>query len=207
MSDCCSNAGCAAEKLHGRQSRVLRVVLAINALMFVVEIAAGLMAGSTSLLADSLDMLGDALGYGFSLYVVGRSDAWKAASALSKGLIMALFGVFVLGQAAYKMVYVQTPAFEAVGAVGLLALAANAVCVTLLARHRADDVNMRSVWICARNDILANVAVLFAAAGVWASASQWPDLAVGLGIAVLFLRSAGGVLQDAARTYAEARAG
>lgn len=207
MAGCCAQDGCGIDELQGRQSRILRIVLAINALMFIVEITAGLMAGSTSLLADSLDMLGDALVYGFSLYVVGRSDVWKAASALSKGTVMALFGIFVLGQAAYKSIHVQTPAFQAIGIVGFAALAANAVCVLLLVRHRADDVNMRSVWICARNDIVANVAVLAAAAGVWASGSQWPDLAVGLGIAVLFLRSAGGVLHDASRTYAEARAG
>jgi len=203
MSDC----GCHAEAGNEAERRVLRIALVLNATMFVVGAAAGIYAQSMGLMADSLDMLGDALVYGFSLYVVGRSEAWKAASALSKGVVMALCGTFVLGQAVYKTVHVQTPAFEAIGLVGLLALAANAVCVILLIRHRADDVNMRSVWICARNDIVANVAVLCAAAGVWASGSQWPDLAVGLGIALLFLRSAGGVLHDGARTFAEARAG
>lgn len=197
MNDCCHNAGCEIEKLKKRQSSTLRIVLVINALMFVVEIVLGWLAGSTSLLADSLDMLGDALVYGFSLYVVARSDAWKALSAFIKGSIMALFGVFVLGQAAYKFLHPEIPQFEMIGFVGLAVLIANSVCLTLLWRHRAEDVNMRSVWLCSRNDIIANVSVLFAAFGVWAAESQWPDLLVGLGIAILFLHSALQVLRDA----------
>lgn len=202
MKDCCTNSACEIEKLKARQSRTLKAVLGINVGMFSIELVAGLIAASTALLADSLDMLGDALVYGFSLYVVSRNNAWKAASAMIKGWIMALFGVFVLAQAIYKVLYPVTPQFETIGLVGLLALAANAVCLGLLWRHRAEDVNMRSVWLCSRNDIIANISVLFAALGVWLINSQWPDLLVGLGIAVLFLRSAYHVLKDAIATYA-----
>jgi Co/Zn/Cd efflux system component len=158
--------------------------------MFAVELTAGLLAASVSLVADSLDMLGDALVYGFSLYVVTRGARMKAVAALLKGGIMAAFGLFVLGQAIYRVMVPQLPVFEAIGAMGLLALAANGVCLGLLWRHRADDVNMTSVWLCSRNDIVANVSVLFAAFGVWLTDSGWPDILVGLALAVLFLRSA-----------------
>ena len=205
MTDCCDNAVSEIKKLQARQSSTLKAVLGINVGMFLVEFVAGLMAASTALLADSLDMLGDALAYGISLFVVSRHDGWKAVSALIKGGIMALFGLFVLGQAAYKLLHPMTPQFETIGLIGSLALAANAACLLLLWRHRAEDVNMRSVWLCSRNDIIANVSVLFAALGVWLLRSQWPDLLVGLGIAVLFLRSAFHVFKDATATYAAHR--
>ncbi len=202
MTDNCTNITCEIEKLQARQSKTLKVVLGINVVMFLVEFLAGLIAGSTALLADSLDMLGDALVYGFSLYVVSRNDTWKAVSALIKSGIIALFGLFVLGQVAHKFLNPVTPHFETIGLIGLLALAANVVCLSLLIHHRAEDVNMRSVWLCSRNDIIANISVLFAALGVWITNSQWPDLLVGLGIAVLFLFSAFHVYQDATATYA-----
>jgi len=201
MADCCTNAACEIDQLRAAQRSTLRAVLGINLTMFVVEATAGLLAGSTALLADSLDMLGDALVYGFSLYVVARNDAWKAGSALLKGAIMAAFGLFVLGHVGYKLLHPQVPAFEAVGLIGLLALAANAACLALLWRHRTQDVNMRSVWLCSRNDIIANTSVLAAAAGLWLTGSQWPDLLIGLGIAALFLHSAFQVIRDAAHTY------
>lgn len=197
MANCCNDKACGLEALRGRQSVTLKLVLGINAVMFVVELAAGLVSGSLSLLADSLDMLGDALVYGFSLYVVARGATMKARAALFKGGIMAAFGVFVLGQAIYKILFPQLPVFEAIGAVGLLALAANGICFVLLWKHRAEDINMSSVWLCSRNDIIANVSVLFAAAGVWFTHSGWPDILVGLAIAALFLRSALFVLRGA----------
>jgi len=203
MSDCCTNAGCEVEKLRARQFKTLVAVLSINATMFLVEVTAGVLSGSTALLADSLDMLGDALVYGFSLFVVARSVRWKAISALAKGGIMALFGLFVLGQAMYKMVHPEIPTAVTIGAVGVLALVANGVCLALLWRHRTEDVNMRSVFICSRNDIIANLAVLGAAVGVWVSHSQWPDVIVGLAIAALFLRSAFEVVSDGVRVYAQ----
>src|SRR3989344_2397601 len=197
MSDCCNDKACELEVLRNRQSSTLKIVLGINAVMFVVELAAGLIAGSVSLLADSLDMLGDALVYGFSIYIVARGTRWKAMGALFKGGIMAAFGLFVLGQAIYRMLFPHVPVFEAIGAIGLLALAANSLCLALLWRHRADDINMHSVWLCSRNDIVANISVLFAAFGVWLTGSGWPDILVGLALAVLFLRSALFVLRGA----------
>lgn len=197
MADCCNDKACEIEALRGRQSSMLKIVLGINAVMFVVELTAGLLGNSISLVADSLDMLGDALVYGFSLYVVARSDTMKAKAALFKGIIMAAFGFFALGQAVYRIAFPQLPVFETIGAIGLLALAANSVCFYLLWRHRADDINMSSVWLCSRNDIIANISVLFAAAGVWFAHSGWPDILVGLALAALFLRSALHVLRGA----------
>lgn len=197
MADCCNDKACEIDALRTRQSSTLKIVLVINAVMFVVEIVAGLLGNSVSLVADSLDMLGDALVYAFSLYVVARSPAMKAKAALLKGALMAAFGLFVLGQVIYRIVFPQLPVFEAIGAIGLLALAANSTCFLLLWRHRADDINMSSVWLCSRNDIIANVSVLLAALGVWLTHSGWPDILVGLALAVLFLRSALFVLREA----------
>ncbi len=202
MTDCCTNVG-EIDKLRETQTAVLKTVLGINVFMFVVEITAGLLAGSTALLADSLDMLGDALVYGFSLYVISRNDAWKAGSAILKGGIMGFFGIFVLGQAIYKLMLPEVPHFGTIGVIGLLALSANTLCLSLLWRHRSDDINMRSVWLCSRNDIIANTSVLVAAAGVWMTNSQWPDLMVGLGIAILFIRSSIHVIKDAIKTLKE----
>lgn len=202
MTDCCSKTACEIEKLQARQYKTLWLVLGINVSLFLIEFAAGIIAASTALLADSLDMLGDALVYGFSLYVVARPVRWKAFSALIKAAIMAFFGCFVLGQVIYKLINPMVPAFELIGLIGAVALAANGVCLLLLWRHRAEDINMRSVWLCSRNDIIANVSVLMAAAGVWFTHSQWPDLIIGLAIAVLFLRSAVQVFKDAIAAYA-----
>jgi len=169
----------------------------VNAAMFVVELVSGLLAGSVALLADSLDMLGDALVYGFSLYVVARGPLWKARAAVAKAAVMGLFGAFVIGQLVYKLVYPQLPTFATMGAVGVLALAANSVCFVLLWRHRAEDINMRSVWLCSRNDLIANTSVLFAAGAVWVTQSSWPDITVGALICALFLRSAFLVAREA----------
>ena len=197
MADCCNDKACEIEALRNRQSSTLKIVLSINAVMFIVELTAGLLGGSVSLLADSLDMLGDALVYGFSIYVVARGARMKANAALFKGGIMATFGLFVLGQAIYKIIFPQVPVFETIGVIGLLALVANSICFALLWRHRVDDINMSSVWLCSRNDIIANVSVLFAAIGVWGTHSGWPDILVGLALAVLFLRSAVYVIREA----------
>lgn len=199
MADCCNDKACEIDALRSRQSATLKIVLGINAVMFIVELTAGLLGNSISLVADSLDMLGDALVYGFSLYVVARGATMKAKAALLKGSIMAAFGFFVLGQAIYQIVFPQLPAFEAIGVIGFLALAANGACFFLLWRHRADDINMSSVWLCSRNDIIANISVLFAAVGVWITHSGWPDILVGLALAALFLRSALFVLREATK--------
>ena len=192
MADCCNDKACEIDALRSRQGSILKIVLGINAVMFIVELIAGLLGHSVSLVADSLDMLGDA----FSLYVIAGSPAMKARAALLKGVIMASFGFFVLGQVIYRIVYPQLPVFEAIGAIGSLALVANSTCFFLLWRHRADDINMSSVWLCSRNDIIANVSVLLAALVVWLAHSAWPDILVGLALAALFLRSALHVLRE-----------
>ncbi len=197
MDDCCIDKTCAIERLRERQTATLRVVLLVNAAMFVVELVSGLLAGSLALLADSLDMLGDALVYGFSLYVVAQGSLWKAQAAVAKAAVMGLFGVFVFGQLGYKLLFPQLPTVETMGGVGALALAANGVCFVLLWRHRAEDINMRSVWLCSRNDLIANVAVLLAAFAVWVTLSPWPDIVVGALICAVFLRSAFLVAREA----------
>jgi cation diffusion facilitator family transporter len=199
VSDSCNNSACEIDKLRERQYGTLKIVLAINLVMFFIELTAGILASSTALLADSLDMLGDAIVYAFSLYVVAKSVRWKAVSAMIKGSIMALFGLFVFAQAIYKILNPETPVYEAIGLIGLLAFIANGTCLYLLWKHREEDINMRSVWICSRNDIIANSAVFFAALGVWLTDHQWPDIAIGLAIALLFLRSAFYVIRDAQR--------
>jgi Co/Zn/Cd efflux system component len=197
MDHCCNDKASAIDRLSDRQTATLRVVLVLNAAMFVVELGAGLLAHSMALLADSLDMLGDALVYGFSLYVVRRGPIWKARAAVAKAGLMALFGLFVLGQLAYKVFHPQLPIADTMSAVGGLALAANAICFALLWRHRAEDINMRSVWVCSRNDLIANLSVILAAAGVWFTRSPWPDFLVGGLLCTLFLRSAAHVARDA----------
>jgi len=196
MADCCDKE-CEIEALRKTQSTTLKTVLGINAVMFAVELTAGLVAGSTALLSDSLDNLGDALTYGLSLYALARGPRSKAYVALFKGSLITAAGLFVLGQVGYKMLFPIVPMFETMGAVSLLALAANGVCLGLLWRHRTDDINMSSVWECSRNDIASNISVFVAAAGVWLLQSGWPDVLVGLGLACLFLRSAYRVLSTA----------
>jgi Co/Zn/Cd efflux system component len=199
MTDCCSDKECAIEALKARQSATLKIVLAINAVMFVVELTSGLLARSTALLSDSLDNLGDALTYGLSLYAVSRGARSKAKVALFKGGLIMAAGLFVLGQVIYAALLPGVPVFEVMGIVSLLALAANGTCLALLWKHRAEDVNMRSVWECSRNDIASNVSVFIAAGAVWLTQSGWPDLLVGLALACLFLRSAVSVSASAFR--------
>jgi cation diffusion facilitator family transporter len=197
MSDCCSDKECAIEALQARQGRTLRVVLAINAVMFLVEIVSGLLARSTALLADSLDNLGDALTYGASLYAVRRGARAKARVALFKAALILAAALFVLGQVVYATINPGTPVFETMGAVALLALAANGTCLALLWKHRSEDVNMSSVWECSRNDIASNISVFIAALLVWLTDSGWPDVVVGVALAFLFLRSAFNVSRSA----------
>jgi len=197
MTDCCEDKSCALDALRERQSATLRIVLVINAVMFLVEFAAGMMASSTALLSDSLDNLGDALTYGLSLYAVSRGLRSKALVALFKGLLILTAGLFVLYQVAYRVAVPVIPTYEAMGLVSLLALLANGTCLAMLWSHRAEDINMSSVWECSRNDIASNVAVLLAAAGVWLTHSGWPDILIGALLALLFLRSAVKVLKGA----------
>lgn len=196
MAGCCHEDDHHLEALRERQSRVLWAVLLINAVMFVVEFISGWLADSTALLGDSLDMLGDALVYGLSLFALARGPRWKAISAAFKGGIMVFFGVVVLAEVARKLIFGATPDPGWMAVVGTLALGMNVVCFVMISRHRRDDINLRSAWICSRNDLFANSGVLVAAALVAVTGSLWPDVIVGVLIAALFLRSAVGVLRE-----------
>ena len=191
MDECC-----AVHPVQARQRRILHVVLWVNVAMFLVVCAAGVIARSTALLADSVDMLGDAIVYGFSLYVIGRAPVWQSRAALLKGGIMAAFGVGVLIEVGTKLARGVTPEASIMWAIAFLALAANASVLVLLGRHRDDDINMRSVWLCSRNDVIANGGVLAAAAGVSLTGSAWPDIVVGLAIAALFASSAVSIIRQ-----------
>jgi cation diffusion facilitator family transporter len=197
MDQCCHSKTDTLTILRERQKSVLQLVLAINAIMFVVEFGAGILAQSTALLADSLDMLGDAFVYGLSLYALHRSARWRAGAALTKGVIMGAFGIGVVLEAGLKMATGVVPQGSLMGLFGTLALLANVSCFILLMRHRSDDLNMRSTWLCSRNDVIANGGVLLAAAGVAVSGTAWPDILIGLLIAGLFLSSAWGVIRAA----------
>ena len=199
MDECCE-----VREIPREQRRVLHVVLWINAAMFLIESTAGVLAHSTALFADSIDMLGDAIVYGFSLYVIGRGIVWQARAARLKGIVMAAFGVGVLVQVAVKITQGLTPTVEVMSAVGALAFAANLYCLALLWRRRGDDINMRSAWICSRNDVIGNAAVLVAAGAVAATGSPWPDIVIGLLVAAVFGRSAVQVLRAATRAVAAA---
>lgn len=203
MADCCDDKSCAIELLKERQSSTLRIVLAINVVMFFVELASGLWARSTALLADSLDNLGDAATYGLSLYAVARGPRAKAKVALFKAALILSAALFVLGQVIYAVLHPGLPIFEVMGAVSLIALGANATCLALLWKHRREDVNMSSVWECSRNDIASNTCVFIAAGAVWLTGSGWPDLAVGVALVALFLRSAIRVTRNALRELRE----
>lgn len=197
MTDCCDNKACALDALKDRQSSTLKIVLMINVVMFVVELLAGLLAGSTALLSDSLDNLGDALTYGLTLYAVSRGLQSKARVALFKGLLILTAGLFVLCQVAYRIAVPVMPTYETMGLISLLALLANGTCLILLWKHREEDINMSSVWECSRNDIASNIAVFVAAGGVWLTHSGWPDIFIGLVIALLFLKSSVKVIRGA----------
>ena len=205
-------AGCGCndiEPFDGSSSafkRTLWAVLAINAAMFVVEMAAGVFAGSQALKADALDFLGDTVTYGLSLLVIGMPLAWRARAALFKGLSLGFMGLWVLGSTLYHVFILGVPKAEVMGVVGFLALAANLVCVMLLLRFRDGDANVRSVWLCSRNDAIGNVAVVIAASGVWATASAWPDLIVAAIMASLFLWSAVQIVRHARTELRQAAA-
>jgi Co/Zn/Cd efflux system component len=196
MSGCCDD-GCSVDALRERQRGTLQIVLGINAVMFLVIVAAALYGRSTALLADSVDNLGDALTYALSLYAVSRGAVAKARVALFKGGLIFLAACAVAAQIVYRLLVPSVPVFEVMGAFSLLGLAANSVCLYLLWRHRREDVNMSSVWECSRNDIASNLSVFVAAGAVWVSGSGWPDIVVALGLLLLFLRSSIRVISSA----------
>jgi Co/Zn/Cd efflux system component len=205
MDECCDEKGTELMALREKQATVLKIVLSINLIMFFVEATAGVVGRSTSLLGDSLDMLGDAVVYAFSLYVLHRSEAWRAGAAMMKGVIMVLFGLAVMGEAVAKAFSPVIPEASTMGLIGGVALAANTFCLLLLLRHRNDDINLRSTWRCSRNDIVSNLAVIGASLAVGVTRSKWPDIIVGGSIALLFLTSASATLKEARAAWAQAR--
>lgn len=203
MDDCCSSKESELAELRERHGILLKVVLAINLVMFFVESIAGWLAGSTALFADSLDMLGDAFVYGMSIYALGRDIKWNARASLVKGVFMGGFGVWVIGQATYRFFTPGIPVAETMGLVGGLALVANITCAVLLLRHRNDDLNMRSTWLCTRNDVIANIGVLVAAALVALTQSKYPDLVVGALVAAMVLRSSFLILRESSQALSK----
>lgn len=197
MKDCCDSK---IDELRGDasgQTRTLKIVFAINLFMFVVEVVWGWLAQSTALLADSLDMLGDAFVYAMSLYVVHQGLKAKARVSFLKGLIMFGLAAFIFGEAVWKYIEGSSPEPEIMGIVGVAALISNLLCLVLLFRHRKDDLNMQSTWLCSRNDIFANAGVLIAALLVHLFQSNIPDLAIGVVIATIILNSSWSVIRRA----------
>ena len=194
---CCQHKAKELQKLQKRQSKVLWIILAINAVMFVVEFGGGIKAASLSLTGDSLDMLGDALVYGCSLYVIRKGKKAQARSAILKGSIMFISAIAVFARATYQLFAQTVPTVQLMGEIGILALVANLICFILLIRHRNDNINMSSVWLCSRNDIIANSLVLLTAGLVLLTNSFLPDFILGLLLTVVFAQSAGKVLNQA----------
>lgn len=198
MAGCCSGS-CASDKVvvDPRFRKALWVALVINALMFGVEIIGGVKSGSVSLLADAVDFAGDAANYGLSLTVLTMGLAWRARAALVKGLTMGGYGLFVLGKTAWSAFSGVPPEPFSMGSIALLALVANGAVALMLYAFRSGDSNMRSVWLCSRNDAIVNVAIVFAAIGVFGTGTLWPDLLVAVIIAGLALSSSVSVIQQA----------
>ncbi|MGC4251033.1 MAG: cation transporter [Sphingobium sp.] len=193
MADhCCAGKGKELERLARQveQRRVLQIVLVINAVMFLAEFTAGAVAGSAALMADSVDMLGDALVYGLSIFALSRSDRWKGGAALAKGVFILAFGIGIAIDILAKIKSGIPPSSTLMLLFGAIALAANLICLRLLWRFRQQDVNMASTFECSRNDVISNMGVLAAAGAVALTASPWPDIVIGAFIAFLFLRSA-----------------
>lgn len=199
MSASCCGHGTTFEGLSADYKRRLWLVIAINAAMFAVEMGAGALAGSQALQADALDFLGDALTYGISLAVIGAALPVRAWAAFAKGASLTLMGLWVFGSTAYHVLVLDLPRAEVMGAVGFLALAANVASVLLLMRYKDGDSNVRSVWLCSRNDAIGNVAVMIAALAVWATATKWPDLIVAAMMASLFVYSSIQILRQSLR--------
>ena len=197
-ADCCGH-NATFDGLSADYKRRLWLVIVINAGMFLVEMSAGALAGSQALQADALDFFGDAATYGISLAVIGSALRVRAWAAFAKGISLTLMGVWVFGATAYYVLVLGVPRAEVMGVVGFMALAANLASVLILVRYKDGDANVRSVWLCSRNDAIGNVAVMIAAAGVWVTATRWPDLIVAAIMAGLFLYSSAQILRQSLR--------
>ena len=196
MSGCCEN-NVKFDGISSDYKRRLWIVIALNAIMFGVEMSAGHLAGSQALQADALDFLGDALTYGISLAVIGASITIRTTAAIAKGVSLFLMGTWVFSSTLYRVFYVGLPEAQIMGLVSMLALITNLTSVLLLVRYKDGDANVRSVWLCSRNDAIGNVAVMFAAIGVWKTTSGWPDLIVAAIMAGLFLLSSVQIIRQA----------
>jgi Co/Zn/Cd efflux system component len=200
-ASCCSGGVPVFDGVDRRYRRVLWTVIALNATMFLVEMAAGQLAGSQALKADALDFLADTLTYGLSLAVIGASLHTRATAALGKGLSLSLMAVWVFGSTVYHSLVLGLPSAELMGGIAGLALAANLASVLLLLRYKDGDANVRSVWLCSRNDAIGNVVVMVAALGVWGTSTAWPDLVVAALMAGIFLSSSVQILRQAWAEY------
>ncbi|NNG12774.1 MAG: cation transporter [Halobacteria archaeon] len=197
MTGCSDNCSADLGKASTAERHTLIVVMLLNAGMFVAEFSAGLVAGSTALLADSLDMLADALIYALGLFALGRAAHWRSRVALGSGLFQLALGIGVAGHAMAKVFVDGLPDTGTMGFFGALALVVNTVCFLLLARFRHGDINLRATWICSRNDMIGNVGVLVAAGLVMWLDSMWPDIVIGLLIALVVIRSALRIITEA----------
>jgi Co/Zn/Cd efflux system component len=191
--------------LDQRYKRVLWTVIAINGAMFFTEMIAGQLAGSQALKADALDFLADTVTYGLSLAVIGTSLQTRATAALFKGLSLSLMAFWVLGSTVYHTIILGLPSAELMSGIAVLALAANLASVVMLIRYKNGDANVRSVWLCSRNDAIGNVVVMIAAAGVWGTGTAWPDLGVAALMAGIFLTSSAQILRQAWVEYCDGR--
>ena len=198
-SACCGNKEEQLQKIPKSQIRVLWTVLLINLVMFFVELSAGLIGDSLALISDSFDMLGDAIAYGSTLYVVNLGIAAKARSAELKAWIILFSALSILVASVYRTVFIAIPEANTMLGIAAFALAANLVCLSLLFKFRKTDINMESVWLCSRNDIIANTSVLIAAGLVKATNTPWPDLIVGIALAGFFTKSALYIFSQARR--------
>lgn len=195
-ASCCAHAA-PPSQIPPSYRRVLWIALIANLAMFVVEIASGWNSQSVSLLADAVDFMGDAINYGLSLFALTLAMVWRSRTALAKGLTMGAYGLFVLGEAVWHLFYATVPDARVMGWISLLALATNGSVAVMLYAYRTGDANMRSVWLCSRNDAIGNIAVMLAAAGVFGSGAGWPDAVVAMGMAGLGLSAAVSVVRQA----------
>jgi len=202
---CCAEGVLVFDGMDSRYRHVLWTVIAINGAMFLTEMVAGHVARSQALQADALDFLADTVTYGLSLAVIGSSLKTRATAALLKGASLSLMAAWVLGSTIYHSFVLGLPRAELMGGIGSLALAANLGSVLLLMPYKDGDANVRSVWLCSRNDAIGNVVVMIAAAGVWGTATAWPDLGVAALMAGVFLTSSVQILRQAWAEYRDFR--
>ncbi|WP_306142503.1 cation transporter [Roseibium sp. MMSF_3412] len=201
MGACCAKTQAPFDGMSKDYRRRLWLVIGLNAVMFVIEMAAGQAAGSKALQADALDFFGDAVTYGISLAVIGTSLKTRALAALGKGVSLLVMGLWVAGSTLHQVFVLGVPQAAVMGSIGFLALAVNLASVMLLVRYKDGDANVRSIWLCSRNDAIGNVAVMIAAMGVWGTATAWPDLLVAGLMATLFLSSAVQILSRGIREF------